>query len=130
MRETTNTSKFPKTPEGHYFFTVDGKPEKRRSGTGKSTFRIWKLKCRELHRVISIILFPWDSKELLLALGGTEVMPDEIEWDDETVSGKSFFADVVHEEDNNGDTRERLKNIIPEAWDEEPRTQAKEAETF
>lgn len=120
MRETTNTSKFPKTPEGHYHFTVDEKPEKRRSSSGKSTFRIWKLKCQELHRVISIVLFPWDSKELLVALGGSEILPGEIEWDDETVLGKSFQADVVHEEDaNGGDAREKLRNVVAEATSEE-----------
>jgi len=111
MRETTNTSQFPVTPEGRYFFTVVDKPEKRRTSSGKSTYRIWVLRCRELGRNVRVLLFPWESKELLLAVGGEEISSENIDWDDETVSGKSFYADIVHEQDNNGNIREKLVNV-------------------
>ena len=117
MKESTNTQQFEVVPEGRYKFTVIGVPEKRRTSSGKSTFRIWKLaginEKKQAFNNISILMFPWDSKDLLLALGGTLESEDSeiVEWDDEEVDGKNFTADLYYEKDKNGKDMAKLKNI-------------------
>jgi hypothetical protein len=119
MKEVTNTSKFDLCPEGPYRLTVQGVPEKRRTSSGKSTFRIWKFKASAngSSRDIKILLFPQESGELLNALGAVEIGKDEYEWDDETVDGKTILADIVHVKDKNGVVREKLQNISAESWE-------------
>ena len=120
-RETTNTSKFQLLPEGEgYQMTVVGVPEKRRSKSGKCTFRVWKFKTslNGTERTINKIFFAWDSKDLLLAVGGQEISQDQIEWDDEQVAGRTFICDIRHEEDEQGNMREVFENIQQTAWDE------------
>ncbi len=116
MKEVTNTASYTLTPEGTYRLTVVGRPEKRRTSNGKNTFRIWKFKTTVSGTpvTISILMFPYESRELLLAVGGKEIRPNEIEWDDEFVDGKTIIADLVHEPDKTGQLREKLKNVRPE----------------
>ena len=103
MRETTNTSKFSLIEEGTFLFTVDGCPEKRRVEGKNSTFRIWKLKYVSLSQqkdmIASILFFPNSPgyHEILLACGGEETSPNNIDWEDESVHGKQFFAKVTHD---------------------------------
>lgn len=119
--ETVDTSGFRLTPEGQYTLTVSEKPEKRRTFAGDKHFRIWRFTAleSEQRRKISIVYFPWDSRELLLALGG-EALPGttKVNFDYDTVKGKVIIADLVHEIDRHGVAREKLKNIQPVAIDE------------
>jgi len=115
-KESTNTSQFQLLPEGHYTFKVKGRPEKKR--TAKASYRIWKLSyvLGQSISTFSTIMFPWLSKELLLALGGT-INPENsevVDWDDEQVTGKTFECDIVHvERDKDGEKikSESLRNI-------------------
>jgi hypothetical protein len=107
MIERTNVGKFNLVPEGNYTFTVLGRPEKIR--TAKTSYRKWKLGITEKKLVtneITVFLFPWESKELLLAVGGKEE-GNEIVWDDEEVDQKTFDADLKHNsyKDNNGEDK-------------------------
>ncbi|MCA9409532.1 MAG: hypothetical protein KC733_12635 [Candidatus Omnitrophica bacterium] len=113
MKERTSTTRFTLKPEGHYVLTVLGVPEKRSSG--KANYRIWKFHYIKagFDAEMSIIMFPWKSKELLLAVGGKEVENEEVEWDDELVNGKQISCDLIHEEDKEGVMRECLINIKP-----------------
>ena len=123
MRETTDTSQhFELQPEGQYTMTVNGRPEKRRTSGGKTTYRIWKFKVITggSTKIISILLFPWESEELLAALGAVEVDKHKWDWDDEAVDGKTIIANIRHVPDNNGDLREKLFDVtaIDKSWDE------------
>lgn len=110
MKERTSTSQFSLWPEGRYVFTVAGIPEKK--STTKTTYRVWKFHSPS-GKTFSPVIFPWKSKELLLAVGGIETSPDEIEWDDEKVNGKEIECRIIHEPDNSGKLREVLVDIIP-----------------
>ena len=122
VRENTNTSQYALVQKGNYLLTVVGIPEKRRSESGQSTYRIWKfsyLKGSERYS-FNVLCFPWESEELLLAVGGIKQDDGTVEWDDEQVAGKSFRADVVHRADNKGKMREKLENIQAVDTDEPP----------
>jgi hypothetical protein len=111
VRETTNTERFELFPEGQYKFTVVGKPEKIK--TGKTSYRKWIFSYEGYNgnlRKVSFIIFPWESEELLLAVGGNKVKGG-VDWDDDQVDGKVIEADVVHEADNRGTTRAKIKNV-------------------
>lgn len=122
--EKTNTRTNNLIPEGTYTFTVIGRPEKFRSQDGQKTYRKWMLTFQFNGNKItaSKIFFPWNSRELLLSLGGQESPdnPDEIIWDDEQVDGKAFSAHVVHERAKDGKMRENFLDIkkVNVAWDE------------
>jgi len=112
-RERTDVSNdFELFPEGHYRFTVVGVPGKYK--TGKSSYRKWKLSYNAgggIIKMTTFILFPWDSKELLLAVGGKEASDGSIDWDDEEVARKEIEADVVWERCNDDKVRAKIKNV-------------------
>jgi len=109
----TNVDGFELFPEGHYEFTVERKPEKFKTPSGKATYRKWQFGTilNGQKKTFTTALFPWDSKELLLALGGMELENGQIEWDDEEVIGKKFTAEIVHLPDYKGVTRSTLQNV-------------------
>jgi hypothetical protein len=117
MKESTDTRKFENAPAGKYTFTVIGIPEKRKTSSGKSTFRIWKLKGINDEGIafnnISILMFPWDSKDMLIGVGGTpsESNPEIVDWDDDSVSDKQITAELYYEKDKDGKDMAKLKNI-------------------
>ncbi len=100
-------------PIGRYKLTIIGRPEKRRTASGKGTFRIWKIRLTIDGRQITktILLFPWESIELLRALGAEEVEPNVFEWEDELVDGKQVVADIIHVKGKDGKAMEKLKNV-------------------
>ena len=112
MRESTDTNRFTLFPEGHYRFAVIGRPEKFKTASGKGTYRKWIFTTFEEGNIktFKTVMFPWESNELLIALGGVVTGPGVVDWDDEEVDKKEFEADVVHEPDNKGQMRARLKN--------------------
>lgn len=118
-KERTNVSRFELFPEGHYEFTVEKKPDKFKTPSGKATYRKWYFGTTidGRHRRFVTALFPWDSRDLLLALGGVVCEDGEIEWDDEEVVGKKFRTEIVHSLDYKGIIRATLTNI--EGMDED-----------
>lgn len=99
MKERTNIkSQFELIPEARYGFKVLERPEKFRAG--KTTYRKWKFKCKvneDKTKDVWINFFPWESKDLLLAVGGQLADgSDEVDWDDEAVVGREFSADLRH----------------------------------
>lgn len=120
MRERTNVNRYPLEAEGPYTLTVDGVPEKRRSQGGKTTYRVWKYTYFKdgIQSKMTHTLFPWESKELLLVLGGEQVDEDNVDWDDDSVNGKTITVDVVHEIGADGVKRKKFENIKSAAWDE------------
>lgn len=96
MIERTNVKEFAgMLAEGHYHLTVEGKPEKVEQG--KTHYRDWNFITRE-DKSVNIRLFPWEMKELLVALG-FKLDPDQhVQWDDDKVDGKEIECDIVHEE--------------------------------
>ena len=102
MIDSTDTSsQFELIPEGHYKLKVVGTPEKFR--TNKSTYRKWTFVASQdgiKGRKITAIFFPWESHDLLLALGGKkdEGNKNTIIWNDEEVDGKIIEADIKHGE--------------------------------
>jgi hypothetical protein len=110
MKERMNTNTL--LPEGKYLLTVQGCPEKRRTATG-GTYRIWKFnaKSETIEQALSVLMFPQDSYDLLIALGGVDVGKKTVEWDDEEVHGKRVIAEVYHESGSDGKDREKIRNI-------------------
>jgi hypothetical protein len=111
MRERTEVAR-KIFPEGTYTFTVLSCEKFR---TVKSTYRKWKFQTTvdgELSQ-LWVNIFPWESKELLLALGGAEEEDKSITWDDEEVIGKKITATVYHAPDKNDTTKvwPRIKDI-------------------
>ena len=94
--------------DGVYELTVVGKPGK--FATAKSHYRLWKfgLVLEGKPKTITILLFPWESEELLLALGGKKDGKDTI-WDPDKVDKKRIKAEIVHEADNNNKMRMKIK---------------------
>ena len=115
-KQRDNVNGFRLFPEGHYEFTVEKKPEKFKTPSGKATYRKWYFGTifNGQKRTYTKLLFPWDSKDLLIALGGIVCEDGGIEWDDEEVVGKKFIADVVHLPDRNNIMRDNLENIETE----------------
>lgn len=118
MEEITNTSRNQKIPAGEYYFTVDGIPQKREVTGGKGSFRLWNLKYFNLEQgveKIGTVLFFGNSPgyhEILIAVGGVEVSPEEIKWDDELVHGKKFSAKITHEKnEKTGRVQEVFSNV-------------------
>ena len=97
--------------EGHYNFIVEGKPEK--FATKKTHYRKWKFNYFKdgVWQSETFILFPWESAELYLAVGGYIDDKGFAHFDPDKVSGKEIEADVVHEKDWQGTPRAKLKNI-------------------
>jgi hypothetical protein len=110
-REKVNTSQFELLPEGHYVFKVTEKPEKR--PTAKSSFRIWRFTHEEGGAVkkFSTVLFPWKSRDMLLACGGTLVGNTTVDIDWDSVAGKVIECDVIHEPNQEDEMKEVLINI-------------------
>ena len=109
VEERTNTSGGGGDVEdGVYELTVMGKPGK--FATAKSHYRLWKfgLVLEGKPKTITILLFPWESEELLLALGGRKEGKDTI-WDPDKVDKKRIKAEIVHEADNNNKMRMKIK---------------------
>lgn len=121
MKQRDNVSGFELFPEGHYEFTVESRPEKFKTPSGKATYRKWQFGVivNGQKRTFKTALFAWNSKSLLLALGGVVCDNGEVEWDDEEVIGKKFTAEVVHEPDFKGVTRAALKDIRSDIWSSE-----------
>lgn len=114
VKERTDVSRFSLFPEGFYEFTVERKPEKFKTPSGKGTYRKWYFGTiiNGQKRTFQTAMFSWDSKDLLIALGGIVCEDGEIEWDDEEVIGKKFQAEVVHLPDYKGVIRATLQNIV------------------
>lgn len=113
MKEITNTGgKYPLFPAGHYIFSVTGKPEKFKTSTG-GTYRKWRFKTVDAEGTheYTTVIFPWQSRELLIAVGGEE-QGDEVAWDDEAVEGKQIECDIEHKKDRNGIMRAIIQNIV------------------
>ena len=109
VEERTNTSKmFEDVEDGVYELTVMGKPDK--FATAKSHYRIWKfgLIYKDRPKTIKILLFPWESEELILALGGKKDGRDTV-WDPDKVDKKKIKAEIVHEKDNQDKLRMKIK---------------------
>ena len=107
VEERTNTSGGGGDVEdGVYELTVMGKPGK--FATAKSHYRLWKfgLVLEGKPKTITILLFPWESEELLLALGGRKDGKDMV-WDPDKVDKKKIKAEIIHEKDREG--KERMK---------------------
>lgn len=124
MKERTNTSReggFTPIEEGIYHFTVLSKPDKFRTASGKSTYRKWKFvtdvngKRREVH----IVLFPWESEDLLLFLGGKKI-GNEVEWDPDEVEGVKFKALLQHKSYQGNDGKDKLKYVLSDFENEIP----------
>lgn len=127
-KQRDNVSGFSLFPEGHYEFIVETKPEKFKTPSGKSTYRKWQFGTivDGQKKTFKTPLFPWDSKDLLIALGGIVLENGEIEWDDEEIIGKKFVADIVHLPDYKGVIRAALQNV--EGEDIEDRRRLNEVE--
>jgi len=109
VEERTNTSGMSGDVEdGVYELTVMGKPGK--FATAKSHYRLWKfgLVYEGKPKTITILLFPWESEELLMALGGRKEGKDTV-WDPDKVDKKRIKAEIVHEAGNNNKMRMKIK---------------------
>ena len=117
MRENTVTSTIKLIPEGEYIFCVDGVPEKTILKDGKGYFRVWKLKYLNLERgaeEIGSVLFFGNSPgyhAILLAVGGEEVSPSEVTWEDTEVHGKKFSAKITHGTRKDGKPQEIFSDV-------------------
>ena len=116
MLETTDTSSsFDLIPEGRYKLKVLGKPAKYK--TNKSTYRKWIFIASKdgiKGTKITVILFPWESHDILLAIGGTQNPdnPKKVDWDDDEVDGRQFEADLSHAEYNKKDGTKGKKYVF------------------
>lgn len=120
MIETIDTrSQFERLPADRYLFSVSEKPEKLEYS--KTTARNWKLKASNVHGeylgTIQIRLFPWESKDLLLALGGKlNEGTEKVTWDDEKVEGLEFLANLKSVEymgkNKAGQIEKKLKYVL------------------
>lgn len=94
LDRTNTTAMYERPPEGRWEFEVSSKPEKVKAG--KTTVRKWKFRVwADRERRLSITFFPWDSRELLLALGG-KLEGQDVIWDDDQVEGLKFKANLNH----------------------------------
>ncbi|MBT9166901.1 MAG: hypothetical protein DDT19_00225 [Syntrophomonadaceae bacterium] len=97
--------------EGTYIATVE-RTEKRKTASGKP-FRIWVFWIPlepEGSRKVRVLLFPGESKELLLSVGGVEVQKNKIEWDDEEAVGRKIKAHFYYAKDRDGKVRLKIKD--------------------
>ena len=108
--ERTNTEAYETIEAGTYILTVIGKPEKIK--TAKSHYRIWKfgLLYQDRPKTIKIFLFPWESEDLLLAVGGKKDGKDVV-WDPEEVDKIKIKAEIVYKPDLNGKERMKLGRV-------------------
>ena len=115
--------------EGQYTFTISSEPEQRKH-TGanndfvsvKFFFRVEDSKGNVKSHVESLL--PWEPKyrDILLAIGGTEDERGEVHLHEtENIVGKSFTAEIIHEEDkkDSSKTWARIANIEPPEGREE-----------
>ena len=93
--------------EGWYAVTVEGKPEKYKAG--KSYYRKWRFWLITEEKKITLILFPWEQRDLLLALGGKEEENEKISWDDDEVSGKQIEIKLSYQKCNDGKRRLKIE---------------------
>ena len=112
MRETTKTTSYAISPAGEYSLTVSEAPQKKAASSGVGYYK-WrfKTKLKGTPWQITMNLFPNESRELLLALGGEEKRAGSIEWDNEEVVGKMIKAEIYHVEDRKGALWEKMRNI-------------------
>lgn len=103
--------KFQMMEEGWYRVMVEDVPKKFK--TGHSHYRKWKFRLTESNKSISITLFPWEQKDLLLALDGIE-KDGKIEWDDEEVVGKQIMIFLHSPEDKMGKKWQKIKDARKE----------------
>lgn len=114
MIEETSVKEFVgMLPEAHYILKVEGKPEKVQQG--KTHYWDWNF-ITEDGRKLNMRMYPWESKALLIAVGGKlDPKNETVKWDDDQVDGKEIEADLVHEEypkkDGTKGTKQVLKNI-------------------
>jgi len=114
MIERTSVKSFTKLPKGtRCMFRVMGKPEK--IPVGKTTARVWKLQpdIPGINAEIEYKVFPWQSKGILIAVGG-KLVDDDVEWDDDKVDGKVFTAtvDYVDGTKTNPNTGKPYQNLV------------------
>lgn len=104
---------FAREEDGRKLLQVMGTPAKRRMGT--VTVRDWVfgiVENNEVVRKFKMMLFPWESESLLLALGGVKEK-NEVVWDPDTVDGKMFSADLSTEKyKDKKDNSEREKYVL------------------
>lgn len=98
-------------PAAHYNLTVLGVTQ--RIPTAKSHYREWTFATQDGVYQFTLRFYPWTSRELLLAVGGKAVDENNVEWNDETVTGVDIEAEVYYEPDkaNPKKTYVRLRNI-------------------
>ena len=116
MIETVDTaSQNTLIPEAHYIMKVLETPEKIPSG--KTSYRKWKFAASldgKTGRIITAIFFPWESYDLLIALGGEKDGSSltKVIWDDGKVAGKLFEADIKHGTYKKNDGTEKSKYVF------------------
>jgi len=128
VEERTNTAGMSlDLKDGVYEFTVMGKPGK--FATAKSHYRKWRfgLILEGKPETVQILLFPWESEDLLLALGGRKEGKDTI-WDPDKVDKKRIKAEIVHEKGNDDVIRMKIKRAkaLKSGSKEEEETPAEE----
>jgi len=115
--------------EGQYTFTISKEPEQRKHSGAKQDFvsvtfffRAEDSYGNTKSHVESLL--PWEPryKDVLLAIGGVEDEQGEVHLHEtEDIVGKSFTAEIVHEEDkrDSSKTWARIVNIEPPGGREE-----------
>jgi len=115
--------------EGQYTFTISKEPEQRKHSGAKQDFvsvtfffRAEDSYGNTKSHVESLL--PWEPryKDVLLAIGGVEDEQGEVHLHEtEDIVGKSFTAEIVHEEDkkDSSKTWARIANIEPPGGREE-----------
>lgn len=110
MRETTDTNRqfsegFNRNiPDGEHLLTIKG-VESKMKGTVK--FYIWKFDMGDQ------ILLPSMMGGLLKALGCTETLPGEYDWETEAQEGKQVLATVSHGLDKKNVMRQHMGKFKP-----------------
>ena len=115
--------------EGQYTFTISKEPEQRKHSGAKQDFISVTFFFRAEDSNGNVrghieSLLPWESKykDVLLAIGGMENEQGEVHLHEtEDIVGKSFTAEIVHEEDkkDSSKTWARIANIEPPEGKEE-----------
>lgn len=112
-RQTTETGR-TLTPEAHYAATV--LRVEKKNVQDKFTIYEWTFVSDLSGQPFefTVGLFSSQMRDLLLALGGEEIAPNKIDWDDELVIGKKVNFLIVHEADKKGKLREVLVDVKSE----------------
>lgn len=126
MRDDMDTQ-FAKISEGEHVFEIFEVSQK--VNTPKSHYRTWKLNTFENGGIkqIWVNLFPWQAKELLLALGYMEeeyineetgIKSKKIIWDDEEVIRKKVSAVLSYEKDKDSGKEYPRLNMFRQVTDD------------